>query len=147
MVLKYKKVRYGAQAPMRASDGAAGYDLCALCGEEGITVQPGERVGVPTGIAIELPGPEVAAFIFARSGLGLRHGITLPNCVGVIDSDYRGELIVALVNISEEPYTIRRGERVAQLVIMPVCTPELCETEALSDTARGAQGFGSTGKL
>ena len=110
-------------------------------------VRGGRDHGSRAALRRRQPGPEVAAFIFARSGLGLRHGITLPNCVGVIDSDYRGELIVALVNISEEPYTIRRGERVAQLVIMPVCTPELCETEALSDTARGAQGFGSTGKL
>lgn len=147
MVLKYKKLRPGAQTPVRASAGAAAYDLCALCGEAGITLRPGERAAVPTGIAIELPGPEVVALIFARSGLGFRHGITLPNCVGVIDSDYRGELFVALVNTSQEPYTIRCGERIAQMAILPVYTPELLETETLSDTARGTNGFGSTGKL
>lgn len=147
MVLKYKKLHPDAKTPVRASEGAAAYDLCALCSEEGLTLHPGERAAVPTGIAIELPGPEVAAFIFARSGLGARHGITLPNCVGVIDSDYRGELFVALVNTSQEPYTIRCGERIAQMAILPVLTPEWQEVETLSGTARGEKGFGSTGKL
>jgi len=147
MLLKYKKLRPGAKTPVRASAGAAAYDLCALCPEEGITLLPQARVAVPTGIAIELPGPDVVALIFARSGLAARHGITLPNCVGVIDSDYRGELFVALVNTSQEPYTIRRGERIAQMAILPVLTPELQEVETLSDTARGEKGFGSTGKL
>ena len=106
-----------------------------------------ERVKVPTGFAIALPGPQWVAFIFARSGLGIKSGITLPNCVGVIDSDYRGEIIVALTNLSDTDYTIQPGDRVAQLVIMPVTQADISVVDELDETERGAGGFGSTGRV
>lgn len=147
MVVKYKKLREGAKEPVRASGGAAGFDLFALCGEEGMVLPPMGRAVVPTGIALELPGPDVVGLVFPRSGLAVRHGVSLTNAVGVIDSDYRGELFVALVNLSEEPYAVRCGERIAQLIVMPVQIPALCETELLSDTPRGEGRFGSTGEM
>lgn len=121
-------------------------DLCALL-EEPLTVASGGRVTVPTGIAIRLPSPETVGLIFARSGLAVKHGLTLSNSVGVIDSDYTGELRVGLVNLSQEAYTIQPGERIAQLAVMPVCLPQTEETDDLGDTERGAGGFGSTGRL
>ena len=134
-----------AQLPVRSTPGSAGADLHALL-DGPLTVPPGGRAGVPTGIAIALPSPETVALVFARSGLAVKHGLTLSNGVGVIDSDYRGEIKVGLVNLSGEAYTIQPGERIAQLVIMPVCLPALREVESLDDTQRGAGGFGSTGK-
>jgi len=131
--------------PAYATDGAAGMDLRA-CIDAPLTIRPGERVKVPTGFAIALPGPEWAAFLFARSGLGIKSGITLPNCVGVIDSDYRGEVVAALVNLSDTEYTVQPGDRVAQLVIMPVVQAQIRMVEELDDTGRGSGGFGSTGK-
>ena len=131
--------------PAYATAGAAGMDLRA-CLDTPLTLNPGDRVGVPTGFAIALPGPEWVAYIFARSGLGIKNGITLPNCVGVIDSDYRGEIVVALVNLGAEDYVIQPGERVAQLVIVPCAQPTLVETETLPQTQRGTGGFGSTGR-
>ncbi len=101
---------------------------------------------IPTGLAIEIPSSEYAAFIFARSGLSVKHGIGLLNSVGVIDSDYRGELKVGVINQKRESYTIMPGERIAQLVIMPVSCMPVCEVSELSDTDRGEGGFGSTGK-
>lgn len=144
-VLKIKKVREGAIIPKRATEGSAGMDLYAvLDGEK--TIDKGEILLVPTGIAIELPSSHFVAYIFARSGLAIKHGITLANSVGVIDSDYRGEVCVGLVNVSNTPYTITPGERIAQLVISPVSLMPTMEVETLSDTDRGAGGFGSTGK-
>ena len=131
--------------PAYATAGSAGMDLRA-CIDEPMTIRPMERVKVPTGFAIALPGPQWVAFIFARSGLGIKSGITLPNCVGVIDSDYRGEIVVALVNLSDTDYTIQPGDRVAQLVIMPVTQAEIAVVDELDETERGAGGFGSTGK-
>lgn len=131
--------------PTYATAGSAGMDLRA-CMDAPMTICPKERVKVPCGFAISLPGPEWAAYIFARSGLGIKSGITLPNCVGVIDSDYRGEIIVALTNLSDEEYTIQPGDRVAQLVIMPVTQANVTVVDELDDTQRGAGGFGSTGK-
>ena len=131
--------------PAYATAGSAGMDLRA-CLDTPLTLNPGDRVGVPTGFAIALPGPEWVAYIFARSGLGIKNGITLPNCVGVIDSDYRGEIIVALTNLSDEDYTIQPGDRVAQLVIMPVTQAAVTVVDELDETERGAGGFGSTGK-
>lgn len=101
---------------------------------------------MPTGIAIELPDNTCAAFLYARSGLGVKHGICLSNGVGVIDSDYRGEICVGLCNVSDKPYVIEPDERIAQMVIAPVLTPEIVETTELSDTQRGEGGFGSTGR-
>lgn len=147
MVLKYKLTRPGAQAPYRATPGSAAADLHAVCGPEGVTLAPLGRAVIPTGIAIELPGPEYVALVFARSGLAVKNGLALSNGVGVIDSDYRGEISVGLVNLSDKPYTVHNGERIAQLAVMPVVLPELLQTEQLSDTARGTGGFGSTGRV
>ena len=131
--------------PAYATAGSAGMDLRA-CIDEPMTLRPMERVKVPAGFAIALPGPQWAAYIFARSGLGIKSGITLPNCVGVIDSDYRGEIVVALVNLSDTDYTIQPGDRVAQLVIMPVTQAEITVVDELDETERGTGGFGSTGR-
>lgn len=144
-VLKIKKVRENAVVPKRATQGSAGMDLYA-CIDEKITVMPHQCVKFPTGIAIALPCAELGAFIFARSGLSVNHGLSPANCVGVVDSDYRGEIIVGLVNQFEEPYVVDPNERIAQMVIMPVCLPEIEECDTLDDTQRGAGGFGSTGK-
>ena len=149
MELKIKPLspKIGAEIPFPAyaTAGAAGMDLRA-CLDTSLTLNPGDRVGVPTGFAIALPGPEWVAYIFARSGLGIKNGITLPNCVGVIDSDYRGEIIVALTNLSDTPYTIQPGDRVAQLVISPVVQAQISLVDELDETGRGAGGFGSTGR-
>ena len=144
-VLKIKKLRDGAVIPKRATPGSAGMDLYAVLDEEK-TIEKGEILLVPTGIAIELPDENYVAYLFARSGLAIKHGITLANCVGVIDSDYRGEVCVGLVNVSNTPYTITPGERIAQLVISPVSLMPTMEIDTLSDTERGEGGFGSTGK-
>ena len=130
--------------PFYATSGSAGMDLTA-CLKEDVTLEPLERKLIPTGIAIGLPSPDYAAFVFARSGLASKKGITLPNCVGVIDSDYTGELMVSLINLSRESYTIKNGERIAQLVIMEVAKANFNVVERLDDTERGGGGFGSTG--
>lgn len=149
MKLKIKalspKIGTEIPAPFYASAGAAAMDLCA-CMDEAVEIAPRALVSIPTGIAIALPGPGYVALIFARSGLGVKHGIALSNGVGVIDSDYRGELRVGLTNLSDAPYTVQPGDRIAQLAVVPVVQvqPELCDE--LDDTARGAGGFGSTGK-
>lgn len=145
MKLKIKKLRKDAKVPQRATNGSAGMDLYA-CIDQSITLAPGQLAVVPTGIAIELPDNKCAAFLYARSGLGVKHGICLSNGVGVIDSDYRGEICAGLCNVSDKPYTIEPFERVAQMVIAPVLTPDVVETDELSDTLRGEGGFGSTGK-
>ena len=145
MTVQFNKVDPRAKIPTRSTAGSAGMDLCALL-DEPLTVAPGGRVTVPTGIAIRLPSPETVGLIFARSGLAIKHGLALSNGVGVIDSDYTGEIRVGLVNLSDTAYTIEPGERIAQLVIMPVCLPETIEVEYLEQTDRGAGGFGSTGR-
>ena len=144
-MLKVKKLRENAKMIKRATKGSAGMDLCA-CIDAPVTINPGEIKVIPTGLAIALKSENYVAYIFARSGLAIKHGITLANCVGVIDSDYRGELCVGLTNISQTPYTIECDERIAQLVISPVCICEPVEVEELDDTERGAGGFGSTGR-
>ena len=143
-VLKICKVSEKGIVPKRATNGSAGMDLHA-CIDESIVLNPGERVFIKCGIAIGLP-EGYAAFVFPRSGLGVKHGITLSNCVGVIDSDYRGEIGVGLYNLSDIAYTINPNERIAQMVVMPVCMVETKEVEFLDETERGAGGFGSTGK-
>lgn len=144
--VKVKKLKENAVIPKRATSGSAGADLYA-CIDEPITIAPGSLVMIPTGIAIELESSDCAAFLFARSGLGVKHGITLSNGVGVVDSDYRGEVCVGLCNVSSESYTIEVGERIAQMVIMPVMGAEFIEADELSDTARGVGGFGSSGRI
>lgn len=142
--LKIKKVHENAVIPHRATEGSAGLDLCA-CIDEPITLAGGETALIPTGLAIALPSAQYGAFVFARSGLSIKHGIGLLNSVGVIDSDYRGEIKVGVINQIKEPYTIQPGERIAQLVVMPVSTMPVEEAESLDETERGAGGFGSTG--
>ena len=144
-VLRIKKLKENAVIPKRATEGSAGFDLCA-CIDSPVTIAPGERVSIPTGLAIAPDSRELVALIFARSGLAVKKGITVSNSVGVIDSDYRGELIVGLINLSRESYTIEQGERIAQLVLMPVCLPEVEQVQVLDETERGDGGFGSTGK-
>ena len=132
-------------APFYASAGAAAMDLHA-CVDEPITIPAGGRAVIPTGIAIALPSAQYVALVFARSGLGIKHGIAPANCVGVIDSDYRGEICVGLCNLGTQPYEIQPGERIAQLVVMPVCPLPVQEAAELDQTQRGASGFGSTGR-
>ncbi len=144
--LKIKKLRENAVVPKYATSGAAGMDLYA-CIDAPKTLEPGKLLMIPTGIAIEIPDSSLAAFIHARSGLGVKHGICLSNGVGVVDSDYRGEVCVGLCNVSDQPYTIEPLERVAQMVIAPVAVMEIEEVNELSNTARGEGGFGSTGKF
>lgn len=143
--LKITKLREGAVLPGRATAGSAGMDLCALL-EHPIAIRPGERALIPTGIAIALPSAGYVALVFPRSGLAVKLGITLSNCVGVIDSDYRGEIQVGLINQSESEYVVRDGERIAQMVVMPVCLLPVEQAETLDETERGSGGFGSTGK-
>ena len=131
--------------PFYASAGAAAMDLCA-CVDEAVTIAPQQIVSLPTGIAIALPSAEYVALVFARSGLGIKHGVALANAWGGIDSDYRGEIRVGRVNQSQTPYTVQPGDRIAQLAVMPVVQAELEITDTLDETQRGAGGFGSTGK-
>ena len=154
MKLKIKALspKIGAEIPLPsyATAGSAGLDLRACI--DAPVYLPGTASGlpnsvlVPTGIAIQLPGPEYVALIYARSGLAVKYGVTLSNCVGVIDSDYRGEIKVGLVNLSGKAYTIQPGERIAQLVIMPVIQADIAVVDELDETQRGAGGFGSTGR-
>ena len=146
MKLKIKKTDPRAELPVRGTPGSAGLDLRAVL-DEPMTLPPGALVSVPTGIAIGLPSPDTVGLVFARSGLAVKHGIGLSNGVGVIDSDYTGEIRVGLINQSAVPYDLHHGERIAQLVVMPICRPELVEADTLEETERGAGGFGSTGRL
>lgn len=142
-VLKFRKVRPEALAPAYMTAGAAGMDL-ASAAEEAVTLEPGGRAAVPTGLALEIPeGYE--GQVRPRSGLARKHGVTLTNAPGTIDWDYRGEVTVLLVNLGSAPHTIAPGDRIAQLVIAPVARVALEEVGALSDTVRGAGGFGHTG--
>lgn len=130
--------------PAYATTGSAGMDLKA-CIDEAISMEPGQIVKIPTGIAIQLPNSYVGGFVFPRSGLSSKHGIALINCVGVIDSDYTGEIVCPLVNHSDKQFIINPGDRIAQLVFMPVCNATLLEVDELQETERGSGGFGSTG--
>ncbi|MGP1361798.1 MAG: dUTP diphosphatase [Candidatus Fimenecus sp.] len=144
-ILKIKKLTETALVPTRATEGSAGLDLCADI-EKSVVLKNGDTAVISTGIAIEIPNG-YAAYIFARSGLSIKHGITLLNAVGVIDSDYRGEIKVGVINLKKDTYEIKQGERIAQLVIMPVSLMPIKEVQYLSDTERGSGGFGSTGKI
>ena len=140
------KVRENAIVPVRATSGSAGYDLHA-CIDRDLTIKKGELIRVPCGVAIELPSSEYAAFVFARSGLGMKYGISLSNGVGVIDSDYRGEIQVGLCRTSDgDPYVIKNGDRVAQMIIMKVSAVNFKLVENLGKSERGSGGFGSTGR-
>ncbi len=142
--VRVKKLHPNAVLPTYGSQEAAGADLYA-CLQEAVTVEPGEVFWVPTGIALEVP-KGCAGLVYARSSMGAKRGLAPANKVGVIDSDYRGEIRVVLLNHSKEPQTIQPGERVAQFIITPVLQPAYEEVAELTDTDRGAGGFGSTGK-
>lgn len=142
--VRVKKLHPNAILPTYGSCEAAGADLYA-CLESEATIEPGEIFWVPTGIALEVP-KGCGGFVFARSSLGAKRGLAPANKVGVIDSDYRGEIRVVLLNHSKQPQTISPGERIAQFVIMPVVQAAFEEVIELSDTDRGIGGFGSTGK-
>ena len=140
------KLTRGAEAPKYATDGSAAVDLRAMI-DEGttLTILPGARALVPTGIAISPKAPNVVAIVAARSGLASKFGIALANGIGVIDSDYRGEISVALVNLGREPFDIHRGDRVAQLFFLPVLNATFRAVDELDSTTRGEGGFGHTG--
>lgn len=142
--IKVKRLRPDGVLPTYGSQEAAGADLYA-CLDSPVTIQPGQTMFIPTGLAMELPRG-FAGLVYARSGLASKRGLAPANKVGVIDSDYRGEITVALHNHGTEPQTIASGDRIAQLVITPVFTPGFCLTDSLDSTGRGTGGFGSTGK-
>jgi len=143
--VKVKKMNSNSMPlPTYATAASAGVDLCADL-KERLIVNPGEDVKIPTGLAIELPSQSVVALVFARSGLASRHGLGLTNGVGVIDSDYRGEIQVLLQNLGHDPVTINPGDRIAQMAFMPVFHALFEEVSELKETPRGAGGFGSTG--
>lgn len=142
--IRVKKLHPQAILPTYGSAGAAAADLYA-CLEAPVTIQPGQTVFIPTGLSVEIP-EGCAGLIYARSSMGAKRGLAPANKVGVIDSDYRGQIQVVLLNHSGEVQTVAPGERIAQMIITPVLTPAYEEAEELSDTDRGAGGFGSTGK-
>ena len=142
--VQVKKLDSRAVLPTSGSALAAGYDLYS-CLDADVTILPGETAKIGTGLALALPEGTFGA-VFARSGLATREGLRPANCVGVCDSDYRGEILVALHNQSGEAQTVEDGERIAQLVITPYLTAAFSETDTLTDTVRGSGGFGSTGK-
>ena len=149
MELKIKAVspKIGKEipTPFYATPGSAAMDLHA-CLDQPITLLPGGRTVIPTGIAIALPSADYVALVLARSGLGIKQGVCLSNGVGVIDSDYRGEIGVGLVNLGGEAYTIQPADRIAQLMVTPVVQPTVVAADTLDETDRGTGGFGSTGR-
>ncbi len=142
--LKFKLLNENALMPKRATEFSAGLDLFA-CIDEDVRIEPKESAPIHTKVAAQMP-PKTAGFIFARSGLAVSKGLAPINCVGVIDEDYRGEIIVVLYNHSENTAVIKNHDRVAQLVIMPVLYEDACLAESLDETKRGVGGFGSTGR-
>ena len=143
-VIRVKKLCDNAILPTYGSAEAAGADLYA-CLSEPVTIQPGETAWISTGLALEVPNG-CAGLVYARSSLGVKRGLAPANKVGVIDSDYRGEIKVVLLNHGKEAQTVTHGERIAQFIITPVLTPAYQEVSELTDTDRGVGGFGSTGK-
>ncbi|UFJ42179.1 dUTP diphosphatase [Brevibacillus humidisoli] len=133
--------------PRYATPGSAGLDLAA-CIDQEIVIEPGQRAKVPTGLAFQMPDAGVVGLVFPRSGNAWKYGVSLTNCVGVIDSDYTGEIQVILQNLdSEQPFVVKRGDRIAQLVFVPVFQAQLTVVDELTETKRGAGGFGSTGTI
>lgn len=139
--VKIKKLRPDAVIPEYKTAGSAACDLVSV---EDVTIPPRGRSMAPTGLSVECEG--AAVLLFARSGLAVKHGIALANGVGVVDSDYRGEVMVGLINNTDEPYTVKAGDRVAQMMFVPVAAAVFEEVDALTDTDRGEGGFGSTGE-
>jgi len=149
MKIKFRKLNpdigTNIPAPAYATDGAAGIDLAASI-REPVVINPRERAMIPSGLAVDIPGRDLVGLVFPRSGLAARHGIAMANAVGVIDSDYKGEIICPVQNNGTQPYEIKPGDRIAQLVFMPVLQVEIEFTEQLTDSMRGDGGFGSTGR-
>ncbi len=149
MELKFKAIhpKIGREIPLPqfATPGSAAMDLRA-CLDGPVTLQAGARAVIPTGLAMALPSADYVALVFARSGLGIKKGVCLSNGVGVIDSDYRGEIAVGLVNLSDEDYTVQPGDRIAQLMVVPVVQPTVTLADELDETGRGSGGLGSTGR-
>lgn len=143
MKIQIKKLKENAMLPTRGSSAAAGYDLYA-CTEHDVTIEPHTTAKIGTGLAVAVPEGYFGA-VFARSGLAAKEGLRPANCVGICDADYRGEYIVALHNDTDTPRTVKCGDRIAQLVILPFLPAEFDEVDELDETARGAGGFGSTG--
>ena len=140
------KLTRGMTAPEYATEGSAAVDLRAALDEgEVVTIAPGARALIPTGLSISPETSDVVAVIAGRSGLGVKKGVTLANSIGVIDSDYRGEIQVCLINRGDEPFEVRRGDRIAQMMFLPVETASFLVCESLDETERGAGGFGHTG--
>ncbi len=144
LTVRVRRLRPGARVPRRQTEGAAGSDLVA-CLDAPVRLEPGDRALIPTGIAIALPDG-FEAQVRPRSGLALEHGVTILNAPGTIDSDYRGEVNVLLVNLGREPYVVQHGDRVAQLVVAPVSGATMTWATYLPETGRGEGGFGHTGR-
>ncbi len=144
MTLYFKKLHANAVLPERATPQSAGMDLCA-CLDDPVDISPGETAMIPTGLAVQPSDANTVLLVFPRSGLASKHGITLANAVGVVDSDYRGEIKVPLHNLSGSAFRIESGMRIAQLVVTPVIFAEAAEIKMLEETQRGCGGFGSSG--
>lgn len=144
-ILKIKKLNENAVIPECATSGSAGMDLSA-CIDSDVIIEPGEIRLIPTGIAAAPDTNECALMIYPRSGLASKFGIALANCVGVVDSDYRGEIKVPLINHGHESFTVTHGMRIAQMIMTPVIIPEIQVTDKLDETERNSGGFGSTGQ-
>ena len=146
MKLTFKKLRDNAVVPKQATPGSAGLDLCA-CIDSAVEIPAGEIRLIPTGLTAQPERCDAALMIYPRSGLASIYGIALANCVGVVDSDYRGEICVPLINHGSSAFIVEPSMRIAQLVVTPVILPIIEESDSLSDTDRGSNGFGSTGLL
>ena len=144
-MLKVKRLNNMALLPTKADKDSAGYDLYAVVDGGGVTIEPGKKVVIGSGCAFEIPKGYFGG-IFPRSGLSTKHGIRLANCVAVIDSSYRGEVKIPLYNDSDSAYTVSDGDRVAQLIVIPYATNDIVEVDELSETERGDQGFGHSGR-
>lgn len=143
--VKIHKATSSAVLPTRATAGSAGFDLYADI-QESLRLEPGDRATISTGVAVSIGDQGAVGLVFSRSGLGVRHGVSLANGVGVIDSDYRGEIFVGLNNSGAEAYTINPGDRIAQLLFVPAFSARFVEVDSLDATDRGKGGFGSTGR-
>ena len=132
-------------APATAT--SVGIDLRACFAEDEISLESGARAAIPSGVVIEPVVPGLAGFVYSRSGLGAKHGLVVAQGVGVIDPDYRGEIMVWLLNTSQKNMSVKRGERIAQLVFQPYVRPQICRKAQLSETSRGSGGFGHTGQF
>ena len=144
MKLTFKKLRENAVIPSRATKGSAGLDLCA-CLEESVEIKPSEIKMIPIGITAQPDSDDIALLVYARSGLASKYGIALANSVGVVDSDYRGEWFVPLINHGSKPFMVEHGMRIAQLIPTRILLPDIEVSDELSETQRGSDGFGSSG--